>query len=80
MLRWLNSESSRSALGYEATIQRLEQLLLTCHPSNRLNIERRILRARRSEGPTLFDEIVEIISEHGQGDNESDDGIVLQLA
>jgi hypothetical protein len=38
-LRWLNSELSRSALGYEAATQRLEQLLLTCHSSNRLSIE-----------------------------------------
>jgi hypothetical protein len=38
-LRWLNSELSRSALGYGETIQRLEQLLLTCHPSNRSGIE-----------------------------------------
>jgi hypothetical protein len=30
VLRWLNSELSRSAPGYEATIQRLEPLLLTC--------------------------------------------------
>src|SRR5215472_10763916 len=31
VLRWLNSELSRYALGYEATTQRLERLLLTCH-------------------------------------------------
>jgi hypothetical protein len=80
VLRWLNSELSRSALGYEATTQRLERLLLTCHPSNRSNIELRILRARRGQGPTLFDEIVEIIREHGRGGNESDDGVVLELA
>lgn len=80
VLRWLNSDLSRSAPGYEATIQRLEQLLLTCHPSGRLSIEARILRARSSKGPTLFDEIVEIIREHGQGGNESDDGVVLELA
>jgi hypothetical protein len=67
-------------LGYEATIQRLQRLLRTCHPSNRSSIEGRILRARTGQGPTLFDEIVEIIREHGQGGNESDDGIVLELA
>lgn len=80
VLRWLNSEFSRSALGYETTIQRLERLLLTCHPSNRSSIKGRILRARSGQGPTLFDEIVEIIREHGQEGNESEDGIVLELA
>jgi RNAse (barnase) inhibitor barstar len=49
VLRWLNSELSRSALGYRATIHRLEQLLLTCHPSQRENVENRIRRARRGQ-------------------------------
>jgi hypothetical protein len=79
ILRWLNSELSRSALGYEATIQRLQQLLLTCRPSNRSNIEDRIRRARCRQGPTLFDEIVEIIRDHGPSGNEPEDGIVLEL-
>lgn len=79
VLRWLNSELSRSALGYEATTQRLERVLLTCHPSHRLNIESRIRRARRGQGPTLFDEIVDIIREHGPGGRESEDSIVLEL-
>jgi hypothetical protein len=79
VLRWLDSESSRAALGYEATIRRLEQLLLTCHPSNRLAIEAWISSARRGEGPTLFDEIVEIIRDHGPGGSESEGGVVLEL-
>jgi len=52
VLRWRNSELSCSALGYEAAIQRLEQVLLTCRPSNRSRIEGRIRRARRSRGPS----------------------------
>lgn len=79
VLRWLNSGLSRRALGYEATVQRLEQIFLTCHPSNRSNIRARIGSARRGEGPTLFDEIVEIIRDHGAGGHEYEDGIVLEL-
>jgi RNAse (barnase) inhibitor barstar len=79
VLRWLNSELSRSALGYEATIQRLEQVLLICHPSNRSKVEIRIGGARRGEGPTLFNEIVDIIRDHGPGGEESEDGILLEL-
>jgi len=67
------------ALGYDATIRRLEQLLLTCHPSNRSSVEVRIRSAQQGEGPTLFDEIVEIIHHHGAGGEESEDGIVLEL-
>jgi RNAse (barnase) inhibitor barstar len=79
VLRWLNSESSRTALGYEATILWVERLFLTCHPSNRSKIETRISSARRSEGPTLFNEIVEIIRDHGPGGSEAEDGILLEL-
>lgn len=66
VLRWINSGASRTALGYEATARRLEQLLLSCHPSNRSSVEARIRSARSGQGPTLFDEIVEIIREHGR--------------
>ncbi|SCL27185.1 Barstar, RNAse (barnase) inhibitor [Micromonospora rhizosphaerae] len=79
VLRWVNSESSRAALGYDATIRWLKQILLTCDPSNRANVEARISNARRGQGPTLFDMIVEIIHDHGPGGNESEDGIVLEL-
>ena len=44
MLRWVNSDLSRTALG-----------------------------------PTLFDEIVEIIREHGPGGREPEDGVILEL-
>jgi RNAse (barnase) inhibitor barstar len=79
VLRWLNAESSRAALGHEATIRRLEGLLYTCHPSNGSSIEARISNARRGEGPTLFDEIVDIIRVHGPGGDESEDGVLLEL-
>ncbi|WP_336159791.1 barstar family protein [Amycolatopsis sp. VC5-11] len=80
ILRWLNSNASRVALGYDAAIERLNQLLLTCHPSNRSTIAARIAAAERRDGPTLFDEIVGIIRAHGPGGDESEDGIFLELA
>jgi hypothetical protein len=80
VLRWLNSTSSRAALGYAETARWLEQLLLTCHPSHRPVIAARIRGARRGEGLTLFDEIVGIIRNHGPGGRESEDGVVLELA
>jgi hypothetical protein len=80
ILRWVNSERSRAVLGYEATATRLEDLLLTCHPTNRERFRRRLSDARRREGPTLFDEIVQIIHYHGPGGREGDNGVHLQLA
>lgn len=79
VLRWLNSELSRSALGYEATARRLQRLLRTCHPSNRPAIQVRLFRAGREEGATLFDEIVEIIRDHGPDPDQTQGGIRLEL-
>src|SRR5690242_7441689 len=42
VLRWRNSELSRVALGHPAMTRWLEQILLTCHPSNREDIRARI--------------------------------------
>ncbi|MGO1051981.1 barstar family protein [Crossiella sp. CA198] len=78
-LRWLNSELSRSVLGYEATVQQLESLLSTCDPSSRPSVMARISSARLGEGPTLFDEVIDIIRDHGPGGDESEDGVLLEL-
>ncbi|MGH3727681.1 MAG: barstar family protein [Micromonosporaceae bacterium] len=80
VFRWLNSDRSRRVLGHEAAVQRLEAILPKIHPTNRDKFERRLAAARRSEGPTLFDQIVEIIREHGPGGGEAEDGVVLDLA
>jgi hypothetical protein len=46
ILRWLDSETSRTALGHEATRQWLERDLLTCYPSRRSNIEAKLREER----------------------------------
>lgn len=79
MLKWVNSDSSRLALSYDAMARWLEQILLTCHPSHRASIEARVSNAQRGQGQTLFDMIVEIIYDHGPGGSESEDGIILEL-
>jgi RNAse (barnase) inhibitor barstar len=66
VLRWVNSAASRAALGYPATVRRLDGL---AHPD-----PERLRAAQRGEGPTLFDEIVAIIHAHAA------DGVVLELA
>ncbi|PUB26860.1 RNAse (barnase) inhibitor barstar [Promicromonospora sp. AC04] len=80
VLRWVGSETSRAALGYPETARRLERLLPGVDRSNRAAFETRLDDARRGEGPTLFDEIVAIIREHGPGGPESADGILLELS
>jgi RNAse (barnase) inhibitor barstar len=79
VLRWHNSELSKVALGHSAMTRWLEQIVLSCHPSNRADIRARIGDSKQGVGPTLFDEIVEIIRHHGVGGEESEDGVVLEL-
>jgi hypothetical protein len=69
----------REALGYPATIEWLEEMLRRCDPTNRESVGARIERARRHEGPTLFDEVVEIIRTHGPGGREEEDSVLLEL-
>jgi hypothetical protein len=80
VLRWTNSERSRVALGYPETIRVLKQRLERCHPMNVDSVRGEIEAAQRGEGPTMFDVLVEIIREHGEGGSECDDGIELVLA
>jgi hypothetical protein len=64
VLSWHNSEKSRKDLGYEATIQWLEDVMKKCHPSNVPEMQKRLADARKNQGATLFDVIVEIIGDH----------------
>jgi hypothetical protein len=50
-----------------------------CHPSNRPDVVERLREADQQRGETLFDMIVTIIRDHGEGGSESEDGVVLEL-
>jgi hypothetical protein len=63
-LIWRNSALSRRRLGHEAMARKLEGMLRTCHPSNVPEFGQRLDRARRGEGPTLFDWLVQIIEDN----------------
>ena len=80
VLRWLHSDRSRSVLGYPETVRWLEERVHHCHPSNVDYFRDRLESARRGEGPTLFDKLIEIIRAHGPGGEEADDGVELELS
>jgi hypothetical protein len=63
-LIWRDSARSRRRLGHEALARKLEAMLRTCQPSNVPEFRLRLDRARRGEGPTLFDWLVEIIEDN----------------
>ena len=63
-LVWLNADESRQRLGHALTVRILERRLITCHPSHRAKIEQQLAAARRGDGQTIFEELLEIIGNH----------------
>jgi RNAse (barnase) inhibitor barstar len=70
VLAWKNSAQSRKRLGYSETIRQIEKKLQSCHPLNAPYIKEELDNAKRNEGPTVFDWLVEIISGEGHEDIE----------
>jgi len=79
-LRWKNSDVSRVRLGFKETIRFIERKLTTCHPSNIESVRDDLVLARNGKGETLFDIICGILQDHGDGGDEPEDGVVLELA
>jgi Barstar (barnase inhibitor) len=79
VLRWLHSDLSRVALGWDATIEWLARTLQQCHPSNRNHLSEQLAHARRHEGTTLFDWLTDIIRDHGPGGREAQSNVHLEL-
>lgn len=80
VLRWRNHCLSRRRLGYAETVRQLERRLERCHPSNRSSVVEQLKQAKRRQGPTVFDWLLEIIQRHGPGGGESADNVRLDLA
>ena len=79
VIRWKNSELSKRKLGYPETIRQLEKRLERCHPANRELVAKELEAAKRHEGATVFDWLVEIIEVHCPGGVEAQDGVELIL-
>jgi RNAse (barnase) inhibitor barstar len=78
-LRWSNSAASKNSLGYPETVRQLELRLDRCHPTNREHVERELSDAQRGFGPTVFDWLIDIISDHGPGGRQAEDNVHLIL-
>lgn len=78
-LVWQNSAKSRRDLGHPETARWYETNIRTCHPTNTERVQQELEAARRAEGETIFDWLVEIIRTHGPGGNEAEDGVELRL-
>jgi RNAse (barnase) inhibitor barstar len=79
VIEWQNHERSKECLGFDETIRQLQLRLLRCHSSNVARVTEQLMAARRREGSTVFDWVVEIIQRHCPGGDEATDGIELVL-
>lgn len=79
LLRWKHSEVSRANLSYPETVRQLEKRLERCHSTNRERMQAKLYEAKRGRGPTVFDWLVEIVSVHETGGEESEDNVRLVL-
>jgi RNAse (barnase) inhibitor barstar len=78
-LQWRHSELSRQRLSYEETVRQLEEKLLRCNSTARDAVASELELARRNEGPTVFDWLVDIIRLHCEGGREAQDNVELLL-
>jgi len=65
-LVWRNSEESRRRLGHAETVRQMEQRKVWRFPFGDAKAVSDIEAARRGEGPTVFDWLVEVIERNGQ--------------
>src|SRR5688572_21769138 len=79
VLRWRSSQLASQHLGYPETVRYLERKVTRCHPSNVASVTNDIAAARRGEGQTLFEILVEIIRDHGPEGAQRKDGVELEL-
>ena len=63
-LVWKNSEKSKVDLGFLETIRYFEKGLEICHPTNSSTLKNHLEEAKKGNGKTLFEIIVDIIHEH----------------
>jgi len=70
VLLWKNSAQSKENLGYAETINWLNERVRNCHPTNVEVFRQRLVLAKRNEGETLFDMLVDIITSADHTDIE----------
>ena len=61
ILVWERSELSRQRLGFDEMVKWLGERVQHCHPANVPQMRERLEAAKRAEGQTMFDLLVEII-------------------
>lgn len=63
VIEWRDHALSARALGHEETARHLRRTLTRVHPTGRARAENALAEALAGRGPTLFDTLVDIITE-----------------
>ncbi|MEE1754995.1 barstar family protein [Streptomyces sp. SP18CS02] len=66
-LEWRDHDLSRRALGHAETARQLRLRLGRAHASHHERLRAELARAEAGEGPTVFDQLVDIITEQAPG-------------
>ncbi|MFE4830139.1 barstar family protein [Streptomyces sp. NPDC056672] len=67
VIEWRRHEISRRALGQEETARTLRRRLERAHPDNKAAIQAELDDVLAGRGPTVFDELVQLIEEEAPG-------------
>ncbi|MGW6746710.1 barstar family protein [Streptomyces sp. NPDC055025] len=67
VIEWRRHELSRRALGQEETARTLRRRLERAHPDNKTAIQAELDDVLAGRGPTVFDELVQLIEEEAPG-------------
>ena len=78
-IRWINISLSKQRLGYEETTRQLTKRLETSHPDHIPNIRKELENANKNLGPTVFDWLVEIISDYSRTIKETENSIIFLI-
>jgi RNAse (barnase) inhibitor barstar len=65
-LYWKNAKKSKSDLGWNQTIDFIENKLKTCHPTNIEFVKKDLEDAENGVGQTMWELLIGIIKEHKQ--------------
>jgi len=61
-LTWAHADTARDALGHARMADWLETRVAFVHPTNRPDIEARLVEARHRHGPTLFETLADLMA------------------
>lgn len=78
-LVWKNADQSKEKLGFKETAKFMKEILKTCQPEHREQVQAQIELAESERGATIFDWLIEIIRDHGMIGSQSKSNINLIL-